>query len=83
MYKSKSIVLDIKGSSRVTHMEFHPRQEVIGIVTGDMLVTYTSGSTYKYYNIAKPAFDRIVTAQSIGKALQAIVADKTIKYEKI
>ena len=77
------IKLDIKNSSRVAHMEFHPKGTERGFLIGEMYVTYTSGSTYKYYNILKPVFDRIVSAQSVGKALQPIVSDKTIKYEKI
>ena len=78
------IKLDIKNSSRVSHMEYYPERKVYGkIIVGEMRVTYNSGATYRYFNILKPVFDRIVSASSVGKALQAVVSDKKIKYEKM
>lgn len=77
------IKLDIKNSSRVSHMEYYPEKTSRGIIVGEMRVTYNSGATYKYSNILKPVFDRIVSASSVGKALQAVVSDKSIKYEKM
>lgn len=79
----KPISLEIKDSTRVKKMAYTPRIISNGIVIGDMDVTYNSDKTYRYYSIPKPVFDHIVTASSVGKALQPIVADKTIKYEKI
>lgn len=83
------VVYEIPNSSRVTKLEFQKtrtinRGTIKGIVLGNLRVTYKSnGARYIYYNIPKPVLDEILRADSVGKALQVIISNKDIKYEKL
>ena len=77
-------VFEVPNSSRVTKLEFQATQEIKGLKLGDMWVTFKNkGSVYVYHNVLEIKFDAITKAESVGKALQDIINNKNIKYERV
>lgn len=87
--KNPWIVVDINNSSRVSKLEFKATRTINPgnnqlFVIGNLRVTFkNNGSRYMYYDITKAMFEQIISSESVGKALQVIVGNKDIKYEKL
>lgn len=78
-------VWDIENSSRVTKIEFKETGRASGIVrVGDLRLTFkNSGARYLYHKVPKLLVLNAVNAPSVGKALNSIISNKSIKYEKL
>ena len=76
---------EIENSSRVTKIEFKATGKSSGIVrVGDLKLTFkNSGQKYLYHNVPKLLVLNAVNAPSVGKALNSIINNKNIKYEKV
>ena len=78
-------VWEIENSSRVTKIEFKETGKASGIVrVGDLKLTFkSSGQKYLYHDVPKLLVLNAVKAESVGKALNSIINNKKIKYEKV
>ena len=78
-------VWEIENSSRVTKIEFKETGKASGIVrVGDLKLTFkNSGQKYLYHDVPKLLVLNAVRAESVGKALNSIINNKKIKYEKV
>ncbi len=78
-------VWDIENSSRVTKIEFKETGRASGIVRiGDLRLTFkNSGAKYLYHKVPRLLVLNAVNAPSVGKALNSIINNKNIKYEKV
>lgn len=78
-------IWDIENSSRVTKIEFKETGKASGIVKiGDLKLTFkNSGQKYLYHDVPKLLVINAVKAESVGKALNPIINNKNIKYEKV
>jgi len=78
-------VWEIENSSRVTKIEFKETGKASGIVrVGDLKLTFkNSGQKYLYHDVPKLLVLNAVKAESVGKALNSIINNKKIKYEKV
>lgn len=77
-------IWDIDDSSRVSRVEFK-KTKMNGILSaGELILTFkNNGSQYLYHNVPEMLVMNAVNAESIGKALNTIINNKKIKYEKI
>lgn len=78
-------VWEIENSSRVTKIEFKETSRASGIVrVGDLRLTFKNNkSRYLYHNVPKILVLNAVKAESVGKALNNIIKNPKIKYEKL
>lgn len=78
-------VWEIENSSRVTKIEFKETGKASCIVrVGDLRLTFKSnGARYLYHNVPKILVLNAVKAESVGKALNNIIKNPKIKYEKL
>ena len=78
-------VWDIENSSRVSRIEFKETGRTSGIVrTGDLKITFKNNNQkYLYHDVPKLLVLNAVKAESVGKALNAIIKNKNIRYEKV
>ena len=77
-------VWDIENSSRVSRIEFKETGRTSGIVrTGDLKITFKNNQKYLYHDVPKLLVLNAVKAESVGKALNAIIKNKNIRYEKV
>lgn len=78
-------VWEIENSSRVTKIEFKETSRASGIVrVGDLRLTFkNNNSRYLYHNVPKILVLNAIKAESVGKALNNIIKNPKIKYEKL
>lgn len=78
-------VWEIENSSRVTKIEFKETSRASGIIrVGDLRLTFKNNkSRYLYHNVPKILVLNAVKAESVGKALNNIIKNPKIKYEKL
>lgn len=78
-------VWEIENSSRVTKIEFKETGKASGIVRiGDLKLTFKNNNQkYLYHNVPKLLVLNAVKAPSVGKALNTIIKNQNIKYEKV
>lgn len=78
-------VWEIENSSRVTKIEFKETSRASGIVrVGDLRLTFkNNNSRYLYHNVPKILVLNAIKAKSVGKALNNIIKNPKIKYEKL
>ena len=76
---------EIENSSRVTKIEFKETSRASGIVrVGDLRLTFkNNNSRYLYHNVPKILVLNAIKAESVGKALNNIIKNPKIKYEKL
>lgn len=78
-------VWEIENSSRVTKIEFKETGKASGIVRiGDLKLTFKNNNQkYLYHNVPKLLVLNAIKAPSVGKALNTIIKNPKIKYEKV
>ena len=78
-------VWEIENSSRVTKIEFKETSRASGIIrVGDLRLTFkNNNSRYLYHNVPKILVLNAIKAESVGKALNNIIKNPKIKYEKL
>lgn len=78
-------VWEIENSSRVTKIEFKETSRASRIVrVGDLRLTFKNNkSRYLYHNVPKILVLNAIKAESVGKALNNIIKNPKIKYEKL
>ena len=78
-------VWEIENSSRVTKIEFKETSKASGILrVGDLRLTFKNNkSRYLYHNVPKILVLNAIKAESVGKALNNIIKNPKIKYEKL
>lgn len=78
-------VWEIENSSRVTKIEFKETGKASGIVrVGDLRLTFKNNKArYLYHNVPKILVLNAIKAESVGKALNTIIKNPKIKYEKL
>ena len=78
-------VWEIENSSRVTKIEFKETGKASGIVrVGDLRLTFKNNKArYLYHNVPKILVLNAIKAESVGKALNNIIKNPKIKYEKL
>ena len=78
-------VWEIENSSRVTKIEFKETSKASGILrVGDVRLTFKNNkSRYLYHNVPKILVLNAIKAESVGKALNNIIKNPKIKYEKL
>jgi KTSC domain len=72
---ARAIAFELVG--QVTHNPDEPRDEDYG----DVLVVYKDGSIWRYHGVLRSTFDAIRSANSVGRAINALLKQRGAKRE--